>query len=249
MEDREFPSCSVALLPIGCLQQRRLILLLKDQMAGSDCFPPWLKRRTIQDIGPQIEDAIPYPVYQIQPTILDAQNPNSPSFNVGEAANANFSGQFTPAQLPNRIVHVMPRNAYDTIYILAFDSNPTVASAVLIPIFLSFNAPSRPVGATPLTEVLLQGNQEIGIITCNTFVATSGAGANLSVNSNDFPAMTGFQSYIPPSPATVVPYSFMQFDAQKTNRPFWAWFNDGLSAVPGAAGAGNFKISWYVRGR
>ncbi len=225
-------------------------------MAGADCFPPWLRRRTAGRYGPQFEDTLSYPIHQVQPTILDANNPNTNSVEIGEASNANFAGQFAPGASPNgiqnRIIHVMPNNAYDTIYILAFDSNPTVASSVLVPIFLSFNPPSRPVPVgppIPLTEVLLQGNQEIGIITCNPFSATSGSGANLSVNVNDFPAMTGFQSYISPAPVTVVPYSFMQFDSQKTNRPFWVWFSDNLTAVPTAPGAANFKISWFTRGR
>src|SRR5688572_17308585 len=112
---------------------------------AQDCWPDWLKRRSAQRLGPEIDDVIPYPVYQQQPTINSAENNLSPSINVGDAYYECFAGRILLAVINTTIVKVTPRHAYDTIMVTAFDNDPGGAPTNLdgVPILFSFDRPGR----------------------------------------------------------------------------------------------------------
>lgn len=212
---------------------------------GKDCFPQWLKNRSRDLFGPQIQDAIPYPVYIAQPPQVDASNPNVSSAEINDSYFNQYAGVVASAAnaIGLTVYHVNPNNLYDTIDIVALDLGHTVT----VPIFLSFIRPGRIVTETPTDSGL---SNEVLVAACNPITATL-AGFDISSihNFSGFPQQTA-------NGATINNwYSCLHYESLRTNKPFYVWFGYGTDTNPAhnfdtapATGAA-FKISWQTKGR
>lgn len=209
-----------------------------------DCFPRWLQRITAQRYGPNFQGDIPYPVYQVQPAVLDANNPVSSSIMADDAFYQSVSGQIALNVLPNRIVHIQPMNVFDTITVCAFSApagavGPPTVPDIAPPIFFSFDKPGRITSEAPI-----QGSVEAFLGTANAF------------DPNDFSSYPNCV-IVPPTELNgalnkiAVAYTTAFIETVKTNRPFYVWFNDGIATPPNGTSATEvcFKIAWYVQGR
>lgn len=202
-------------------------------MSERDCFPQWLKNRTAQRIGPPIDSAIPYPVYQQQPPIISADNPLSASLNISDAFFKSFAGTILLAAIPTTIIKVTPRDVYDTINVSGLDNNPVLVNNRGVPIFFSMDRPGR-----ITNEVPFQGNPEICVCAANAFAIA---------DVSSFPTCIAVPQVFNLGGGGHQVYSTFVFTTPKTNRPFYVWFGDGIQGTPTVAA--NFKITWYVQGR
>jgi hypothetical protein len=205
-----------------------------------DCWPDWLRRRSNQVFGPGIEDAIPYPVYQVQPPVVSSDNPNVTSSSITPASvKQSYSHAVATANLDTTIFQINPNNVYDTITCVAFDLNGTLS----VPIFLSFDKPGR-----TNQGIYVPDGPEAAIWTGCALLVQTVAGFDLSSLPN------WVDENVPPQ-ANQTPYSALYFTTPCTNQPFYLWFNNGTGAVnhPSYDGAPTpgivFKASWFVRGR
>jgi len=205
-------------------------------MSMMDCWPDWLKRRSDEVFGPGIQPFVAYPVFQLQPPIIDANNPNQ-STNPVNAFFQSTAGLIATANVGTRILHVMPATVYDCFYITVFDDHNSVSNNDAlnfpVPIFVSFDRPGRIV-----SEVSANGNnKEVMLATANAY-------------SSADPTNTPNQIYLPnpySGTAKVNYYNSVVIEGPRTNRPFYIWFNDGIAQAP----TGNcvYKVSWFTRGR
>lgn len=215
----------------------------------NDCFPDWLKRKSSQQIGPNFQDVIPYPVYQEQPPVISSENPNSRSAHVNDSFYQSAAGQIAMNLVDTRLIHVMPNNVYDTINVIGFTSPvaaagpPRSAMSPALPVFFSMDRPGR-----IITEAQIGGSQEAFLATCNAFDPTI---------VSDYPTCIQMPNNLLGYSAagvilTTLAYSYTNLIIQtvKTNRPFFFWFSDALAILPLTANAiQNFKVSWWVQGR
>lgn len=212
-------------------------------MALKPCWPEWLTRRNRDRYGPEYGSDVPYPVFQVQPAVISADNANVSSQVVNEAFFQSVASQIAVGNLDTTIIHVMPMNVYDTINIVCFTSPVSVAGPPRIPsigtpIFFSLDKPGR-----ITSEVQLQGSQEAFVATATAFNPT---------DPSSFPSCIQ-QPTVSTNPALNAAtgiYTNFLYPTVKTNRPFYVWFADGINTIPPApATEVNFKISWYVQGR
>jgi len=210
-------------------------------MAREDCFPDWLQRLNRDRYGPNFGYPSPYPVYTVQPYVNSEENFTGPSIQLADAFY-QFAGSSIPvANLATRVVHVMPRNPYDTITITAWVSPlQTGVNSPGVPIFFSFNRPGR-----ITTETEIQGSVEAYLAVANAFDPVN--------DISSFPNCIIMPQEVSVANNSVVgmAYTVATFPTVKTNKPFYFWFNDGIATLP-AAGAGNnvgFKAAWFVQGR
>lgn len=198
-----------------------------------DCFPPWLQRNTSRRLGPTIDEAIPYPVYQEQEAILSDDNPNSPSLNISDSYFKSIAGTIITGQVATRIIEIIPRDLYDTVVIMAFDNNPIVANKRGFPIFLSMDRPGRIV-----TADLIAGNPEAKLCISTAFDAA---------DFSSYPTAIAVSQLFQIAGANAVIATNLTYPTPKTNRPFYVWFSD--TTPPGNTIAVAFKITWYLQGR
>jgi hypothetical protein len=211
-------------------------------MGPKTCWPEWLTRRNVQRFGPDFQGDIPYPIYQVQPAVLSADNPNTNAQVINDSFYQSAVGQILVSASPTTIVHIMPNNTYDTISIMAFTSpafaaGPPTIPDIGVPIYFSFDRPGRIV-----TEQPQQGSPEFQIATANAFDPGDPSGFPTCIVMPQVMLNRALTA-----PAAI--YSSFQFPSVKTNRPFYFWFNDGIATPPQTATAINFKASWYVQGR
>ena len=215
-------------------------------MALKPCWPEWLTRRNRDRFGPEYGSDVPYPVYQVQPSILSADNSNTSSQGKNDAYFQGVASTIALANIDTTIIHIMPNNVYDTISIVAFpfpDQTPN-ANANLrvpsfsVPIFFSMDRPGR-----ITTETQIQGSQEAMLASASVFSP---------IDPSSFPTciqvpQTQLNQALN-APSAV--YTNFLYPTVKTDRPFYFWFGDGINTLPAAAITGiAFKASWYVQGR
>jgi len=198
---------------------------------NNDCFPNWLKRRNVSRYGPQIEDSVPYPVYQVQPAAISADNPNFTSIGANDSFFNPYAGVIATANIGTTVYQIMPANLYDTIDIVAED----LSHALYIPIFLGFDRPGR-------LTTFVQDGQEVNIYAANA-VDTTIAGFDRSSMFNYLSVGT------PQTPW----YSCLHYDTLRTNRTFYVWFGQEIATGgnfdPAPAVGAAFKIAWQTKGR
>lgn len=215
-------------------------------MALKPCWPDWLTRKTRDRFGPEYGSDIPYPVYQVQPSILSANNSNTSTQGKNDAYFQSVASQILLGNLDTEIIHVMPNTVYDTISIIAFpfpDQTPNVNANLRVPsfstpIFFSMDRPGR-----ITTEALIQGSQEAFLATATVFNPNDPSSFPTCIT---LPGEQLNQALNAPSAA----YTNFLFPTVKTDRPFYFWFGDGINTLPAAAITGIcFKATWYVQGR
>jgi hypothetical protein len=213
-------------------------------MNGRPCWPEWLTRRNRERFGPEYGSDVPYPVYQVQPSILSADNPNATTQGVNEAFFQGAAGRVAIANLDTTIIHVMPKNVYDTINIVCFTSPASAAGPPRLPaltgtpVFFSLDKPGR-----IASEVKLSASEEVFVATASVFSPTDFSSYPSCIQS---PNVTPEETL---TNATAIYTSFL-YPTVKTNRPFYFWFGDGINGLPVAPATHvNFKVSWYVQGR
>ncbi len=221
---------------------------------SADCFPPWLQRKTSQQIGPNFPDTISYPVYQDQPSVISADNPNSRSAHVTESFYQSAASQISMDVIDLRLVHVMPNNVYDTINITCFTSPGPAAGGsgrIMLPALPIFFSMDRPHGRI-VSETMIGSSQEAFLAVATAFdpVDPSALPTCIQMPNN----LLGYTNGGVILNTLGYSYTNLVIQTVKTNRPFYFWFSDSILQLPPTLAGPiipkeNFKVSWYVQGR